>query len=125
MEEKVFDIYDYVANALTGYTFTEKQIKYIVEDRGLINVTSSSEISRRDKNLVIADLLFIIYTSPSSSGQITRQHGDYSVTIGSTQITDKDDIYKLLMAIHSNPDEELSVILSSAQGGASWINEID
>jgi hypothetical protein len=118
------DIVTYLSN-LTGYSFTKEQILSVAYNRGFDEETDITTLTLRDRNLLLADLLFIIFTSPSSSGALTKQHGDYSVTIGSTQITDKADICKLMNALYENPDKELGQILSSYTGGVYWVDEKD
>jgi hypothetical protein len=117
--ENKFDIVDYVANALTGFTFTRSQVKYIVEGRGLADVESVTALTQKDKDLLTADCLRIIYTSPTQSASSTDQHGDFSMSRGSQYISDKKQIYKWMMALYKkwgeNPfeDEEL-------EGGLQW-----
>jgi hypothetical protein len=119
-----FDLITYMGS-MTGYTFTREQLEGIVTNRGLGDVTSFSELTLKDRNLMLADMLFIIYTTPTSTGSVSKQHGDYSVTVGAMQITDKDNIYKLMTALYSNPEQELNQTLATYQGGVCWINEFD
>jgi hypothetical protein len=122
MEE--FDIITYMAN-MTGFTFTREQLSHIAAERGTSSVTALSELTREQKNLMLADMLFIIFTSYSTTGSTSKSHGDYTLTVGAKTITDKDDIYKLMTALYANPDQELNQVLSSYQGGVSWIDEYD
>jgi hypothetical protein len=119
-----FDLIKYMAN-MTGYSFTREQLEHIALNRGTLGIEHFHDLTLRDKNLMLADMLFIIYTSPTSSGAITKQHGDYSVTIGSAQIGDKDKLYKLIDALYKNPDKELNQLLADSQGGLSWLTEYD
>jgi hypothetical protein len=70
-------------------------------------------------------MLFIIITSPSSGGSITKQHGDFSVTIGASSITNISELRKLMLALYDNPDKELNELVSTSQGGVGWIQEYD
>jgi hypothetical protein len=110
---------------MTGYTFEREALEQIALNRGVSEITDFAELTTRQKNLVLADMLFIIFTSYSNSGSSTKQHGDYSVTVGAKIITDKADIYKLMTALYENPDSELGDVLSENQGGVRWINEFD
>lgn len=101
-----FNVIEYLGS-LIGYPVPEKAVRRIATERGLTDVTDWTDISRRDRNLVIADMLMVLFTSPSNTGSKTRQHGDFSVTIGGTIITDKNDIYSLMMKLYEKPDAEI------------------
>lgn len=119
-----FDIITYMSN-MTGFTFERTALEQIAMNRGVSEINDFVELTTRQKNLILADMLFIIFTSYSNTGSTSKQHGDYSVTIGAKIITDKTDIYKLMTALYQNPDSELGEVLSSYQGGVQWINEFD
>lgn len=101
-----FDIIDYVANGLTGYTFTTKQVRYIVEARGLSDVTDMAELTQRDKDLLTADCLRIIYTTPSQTSSQTWSHGDATETVGGQYISDKKRIYEYMMGLYRRWGED-------------------
>lgn len=115
-----FDVVDYVGS-LIGYPVPEKAVRRIVLERGIAGVGDWTEISRHDRNLCIADMLMVLFTSPSNSGSRTKSHGDFSVTIGGTIITDKNDIYTLMMKLYQNPDKELFENMAE-MGGCQWID---
>jgi hypothetical protein len=110
---------------MTGYTFERGQLENIAMNRGVSNVKSFSDLTVRDRNLLLADMLFVIITSPSSTASVSKQHGDYSTTVGSVRIENQDALRKLMTALYSNPDKELNDILTSYQGGVFWVHEID
>lgn len=120
MAESNFDVISYVGS-LIGYPVKEAVVKRIVEERGIKDVTDWTEISRRDRNLCIADMLMVLFTSPSNTGSRTRQHGDFSVTIGGTIISDKNDIYSLMMKIYENPDKEIWESMKDV-GTCQWMD---
>lgn len=95
-----FDIVDFTANALTGYDFTRKQVLYVLMSRGLECVTDISELTQRDKDLLTADLLRIIYTTASKTSSKSWSHGDASKSVGSQQITDKNHIYEWMIGLY-------------------------
>jgi hypothetical protein len=115
-----FNVVEYLGS-LIGYPIPLKAVERIATERGLINVTDWTDISRRDRNLVIADMLMVLFTSPSNTGSKTRSHGDFSVTIGGTIITDKNDIYSLMMKLYENPDAEIWENLKDV-GGCQWMD---
>jgi hypothetical protein len=121
MEDVKFDIIDYAANALTGYSFTEAQVKYVVMGRGLSEVTDMSELTQKDKDLLTADLLRIIYTSPTQSASSTDQHGDYSRTRGSQYVSDKKNIYQWMMSLYKKYGED--PFEEDLEGGVAWLED--
>jgi hypothetical protein len=116
-----FDIITYMGN-MTGFDFKRPVLEQIAVKRGVRNVSDYSELSRREENLILADLLFVIFTSPSTSGSTTKSHGDFSVTVGAATMTDKSDIYKLMMNLYQNPDQELHAAMADLQGGCQWLD---
>lgn len=118
-----FDIIDYVANALTGYTFNRKQVEYIVMGRGLSDVNDLGQLTQRDKDLLTADLLRIIYTTPSQTGSYTKSHGDYTNSEGAQTITDKAFVRDWMMGLYKKYGE--NPFPEEIEGGLSWINEYD
>lgn len=117
---KQFNIVDRIAR-LTNYPIPREKVEDIVEERGLKNVKSWSEVSNRDRNLALASILFHMWTSPSNTGSKTKQHGDFSITIGGVILTDKDHIFELMNRIWQNPDAELPELMQNL-GGCQWID---
>lgn len=114
-----FNVIEYV-QSLIGYPVQRPAVERIVTEREIESVSDWTEITRRTRNLVIADLLMVLFTSPSNTGSRSKSHGDFSVTIGGTIITDKKDMYELMMRLYQNPDKELWENLSNI-GGCSWM----
>lgn len=112
-------IIEYVGSLVT-YPIPKPTVERIIKERGLDTVTDWADISLRDKNLVLADLLLAMFTAPSNTGSRSRSHGDFSITIGGVVLTDKNDIYSLMMQLYKNPDKQLWEILDSI-GGCSWM----
>lgn len=118
-----FDIIDYVANGLTGFSFTKKQVEYIVLGRGLLDVTDFSELTQRDKDLLTADLLRLIYTTPSLSASHSWSHGDAAESVGGQSVTDKRQLYQYMMALYRKWGEDPG--LDEAEGGIDLYNILD
>lgn len=115
-----FNIVNYLGSIL-GYPIPKETIERIALERGLTEVNDWAEITTRQRNLAIADCLFFIFSSPNNTGNRSRQHGDFSVTIGGIQIYDKNDIFALMMRLYQNPDEELWEALANI-GGCQWMD---
>lgn len=118
-----FDIVDYVANALTGYTFTRTQVEYIVMMRGLLEVSDFTELTEKDRDLLTADLLRIIYTTPTESASQSWSHGDASESRGTQYISDKKQIYQWMMGLYKKWGE--NPFLEDLEGGVEMYDILD
>ena len=105
MDEK-FDILEYLSG-LTSFVFDKAVLKRIALDRGVISVTSYSELDDKTKDLLRADLLLAAYLSPNVWASYTHSHGSYSQTTGSQTIyiEEKERIYNMLRNIYSKYDD--------------------
>lgn len=115
-----FDIIRYMSS-LTGYVFDDAVLERIALERNVAEVGSFSEITEKDKDLLTADLLFVLYTSPSQSASFSKKHGQFSQSIGSQKITDKDGIYKLLMRLYQKWDDPKVKEVEEIGGGLEWM----
>ena len=105
MDEK-FDILEYLSG-LTSFVFDKAVLKRIALDRGVLSVTSYSELDDKTKDLLRADLLLAAYLSPNVWASYTHSHGSYSQTTGSQTIyiEEKEMIYNMLRNIYSKYDD--------------------
>lgn len=101
-----FDVITYLGS-LVGYPVPKDAIQRIATERNVISVTDWTEIDRRTRNLVLADILMVIFTSPNNTGNRSKSHGDFTVSVGGVVIYDKQDLYSLMMRLYQNPDLEL------------------
>lgn len=117
-----FDIITYMST-LTGFTFENPVLERIAMERGVSDVKEFSQLQQRDKDLLSADLLFVIYTSPYQTSSLTKQHGAFSQTIGSQIITDKKGIYNLMTALYKKWNDDKLEIVEQMNGTLHWVNE--
>ena len=105
MEDR-FDILEYLSG-LTSFVFDKAVLKRIALDRGVMSVTSYSELDNKTKDLLRADLLLAAYLSPNVWASYTHSHGSYSQTTGSQTIyiEEKERIYNMLRNIYSKYDD--------------------
>ena len=105
MDDK-FDILEYLSG-LTSFVFDKAVLKRIALDRGVMSVTSYSELDDKTKDLLRADLLLAAYLSPNVWASYTHSHGSYSQTTGSQTIyiEEKERIYNMLRNIYSKYDD--------------------
>lgn len=101
-----FDVVTYLASLVT-YPLPKESIQRIAVEREVISVKDWTEIDRRTRNLCLADILMLMFTAPNDTGNKSRSHGDYSVSIGGVKVYNKAQIYDLMMKLYQDPDREL------------------
>ena len=115
-----FDIIRYMSS-LTGYVFDDAVLERIALERNVAEVGSFSEITEKDKDLLTADLLFVLYTSPSQSASLSKKHGQFSQSIGSQIITDKDNIFDTMMRLYQKWEDPKAKEVENMGGGLEWM----
>ena len=116
-----FDIITYMGS-LTGFTYERPVLERIAIERGVSEITEYGQLEQRDKDLVLADLLFVAYTSPYQTSSLTKQHGAFSQTIGSQIITDKKGIYNLMTALYKKWNDAKLETVVQLNGNVQWVN---
>lgn len=116
-----FDIITYMST-LTGFTFEKSVLERIAIERGVSEVTEYNQLEQKDKDLLLADLLFVAYTTPYQTSSLTKQHGAFSQTIGSQIITDKKSLFNLMTALYRKWNDDKLEIVNQMDGGLQWIN---
>lgn len=117
-----FNIIEYMSS-LTGYVFDKPVLERIALERGVSDITDFADLTQRDKDLLLADLLFMMFTAPSMTASISKKHGSFSQTIGSQTITYKDDIYDLMMKLYNRWGDSKANDLADMGGGVAWVDE--
>ena len=115
-----FDIIRYMSS-LTGYIFDDAVLERIALERSVADVASFSEITEKDKDLLTADLLFVLYTSPTQSASLSKKHGQFSQSVGSQTITDKDGIFHTMMRLYTKWEDPKVKELEDMGGGLEWM----
>lgn len=100
-----FDIIAYMGS-MTGYSFERSVLEAIALKRGVADVGSYGELGQRREDLLRADMLFYIYTSPTQSASESASHGDFSRSRGTQSITDKRNIYRIMMGLYRKWGED-------------------
>lgn len=116
-----FDIITYMST-LTGFTFERSVLERIAIERGVSEVTEYNQLEQKNKDLLLADLLFVAYTTPYQTSSLTKQHGAFSQTIGSQIITDKKSLFNLITALYRKWKDDKLEIVNQMDGGLQWIN---
>lgn len=122
--ENNFDIIEYLSG-LTGFVFDKAVLKRIALDRGVSEMVSYEELTVQQKELLLADLLYVVYVSPNSTASMTMQHGTYSKTIGAQTLNSKTGIYNIMYGIYNKYQDEKLEALAGISGGLRWVNEND
>ena len=115
-----FNIIEYLSG-LTGFVFDKAVLKRIAMDRGVDCVTAYSELEQKQKDLLLADLLFTIYVSPNSSASLTQQHGAFSQTVGSQTINSKKEIYNTMVSIYKKWNDDKLEAVEDSNGSLQWM----
>lgn len=100
-----FDILNYMSG-LTGFVFDRAVLERIALERGVAEVEEFSELTKRDIDLITADLLLTAYLSPTTWASYSQNHGSYTKGIGAQSMYNKEDIYKYLFGIYNRYGDE-------------------
>lgn len=100
-----FDILQYMSG-LTGFTFDKAVLTRIALDRGVSEVTEYDELTKKDRDLITADLLLTAYLSPTIWASFTQSHGSYKKGVGSQSMYNKEEILDWLRGIYEKYDDE-------------------
>lgn len=114
-----FDIIRYMSS-LTGYVFDEAVLERIALERGVSEVKQFAELTQKDKDLVLADMLLVLYLSPTQTASLSKKHGSFSQTIGSQYISDKAGLLDLITKLYAKwGDDKLEDL--GDMGNLEWI----
>lgn len=119
-----FDIIKYL-EGLTAFVFDRAVLNRIAMERELTSVESYDNLTQKQKDLALADLLFVIYTAPNYTASLTNQHGAYTQTIGSQRYDSKKDIYNVMVGLYQKWDDDKLDSLQLDANDTVWVNEYD
>lgn len=100
-----FDILQYMSG-LTGFTFDKAVLTRIALERGVDQVTAYSQLTKRQKDLITADLLLTAYLSPNVWASFDQSHGSFKKGIGSQTMYNKEEILDYLRGIYEEYEDE-------------------
>lgn len=117
-----FDIIGYMAG-LTGFVFDKDVLKRIAYDRNVYDIPDYYSLSKKDKDLIFADLLYTAYVSPTTWASCTNSHGSYSHTIGSQTINyrDRQSLYDVFIGIYKRYNDEMLAVAETAGDGGGTL----
>lgn len=117
-----FDIIKYL-EGLTAFVFDKAVLTRIAMERDVSDVEDYKQLTAQQKDLLLADLLFVIYTAPNYTASTTFQHGAYTQTIGSQRYDTKKDIYNVMIGLYKKWDDDKLEDLLTDTDSTVWINE--
>lgn len=100
-----FDLLQYMSG-LTGFTFDKAVLVRIALERGVAEVTAFDQLTKRDRDLITADLLLTAYLSPNIWASFDQSHGSYKKGIGSQTMYNKEEILDYLRGIYEEYEDE-------------------
>lgn len=114
------NIIEYMSG-LTGFVFDKSVLRRIAFDRGVLNVEDCNVLTKQQKDLLLADLLYVAYCSPNVMASYSTSHGSFSKSIGS-QTIDKDRVYQMFMDIYRRYDDEKIQQIEGMSGNMVWLD---
>lgn len=119
-----FDIITWLGNRV-GYEIPRQTLVNIVMERGVQDVKSFEELDARIKDLLLADTLFYLWSCPTQTASRTWSHGDATESEGSQIMTDKKNIYRLMMALYRWWNDPMAELVEESDGGVEWVDCFD
>jgi hypothetical protein len=116
-----FDIIEYISG-LTSYVFDKSVLKRIAVERNVIDVVDYSELSKSDKDLIFADLLYTAYLSPTTIASSSVSHGAFSKSIGGQTVSkaEKEYLYNRFYSIYKKYNDDKLFELDDAS--LQWLS---
>lgn len=113
-----FNIIEYMSG-LTSFVLDESIFKRIAMDRDVLDVEYVTELTEKQKDLLTADILMAVYLGPNNIPSLQHQHGQFSTSIGSQTIKDREGILNWAKRLYAKwGDEKLDLIPESS---LSWM----
>lgn len=117
MSADEFDIIEYMAG-MTNFVFDKVVLERIALDRGVRDVEDYSELTKENKDLILADLLYTAYTGPNVIANHSIQHGSFTKSVGA-QTVNKDELYNIFMGIYRRYDDDM---LDAVSSNLNWLD---
>lgn len=112
--------------AKTRYSFDEETFKVIIVDREVNPSTDVMTITKRQKELMEADVIFTaVLLSPSNTASVHEAHNGYSKTIGQEQDFYQDKKITYAIQIYKKYDDEKAEALEASQKRIKCIPIVD
>ena len=118
-----FNIISYLSG-MTGFAFDKAILERIATERGVTEVFDYSQLDAKTKDLLLADLYYVIYTSPTSSASYSVAHGAFKESVGSQTINDRTNIYNIMVELYRKWGEEDKLVLltNASSNGIEFVD---
>lgn len=115
-----FNIITWLGNRV-GYEIPAQTLVNIVMERGLQDVKEFAELSAENKDLLLADVLFYLWSYPTQTASSSWSHGDATESKGSQIMTDKRNIYNLMMSLYRKWKDPMAELVEESDGNVQWL----
>ena len=121
-----FDIINYISG-FTSYVFDKAVLERIALDRGIDEAEDIYDLSKKQKDLVLADELLTIYLSPTMWASMKHSHGDFSCSVGQQTVTisDKNKLYQIIHNIYTEYNDPKLNFVKDANVDDATVSFID
>ncbi len=120
----MYSVLDYVSG-ITSYVFDKSVLLRVIYDRKYKFEDSADTITEQDKELLLADLLYIVFCGANSSASYSVADGSFKQAIGSQTINSKKEIYNIIKGIYTKYSDPKLEVINESIGVLTWINECD
>lgn len=118
-----YSIIDYMAG-LTGYSLDRQVLQRIAVDRHIHAELCPTDLTQRQKDLLLADILFVIYMSPNSLPSRSHQHGQFSMSVGQQTLGNRQDAFDMMRRLYAKwGDDKLDLVPDTS--AIEWVEEHD
>ena len=117
-----FNIIDYV-KGLTAYQFDDNVYKRIIMDRAVSSVTDFNYLSKKDIDLLTADLMYVAYSAPTTMASVSQSHNGFSQTYGTQTVSERNTLYNMVYSIYKKYEDPKINELEKVNGTIEFINE--
>lgn len=112
-----FDIVKYICG-LTDYDISESVATNIALERGLENA-SYHELTKKDKDLLLADVIFSLALRPKKTASISQSHGGYSVSKSGIEMHNLSELLRYARSLYIKWGEEAPDL--GGTGSLQWL----
>lgn len=101
-----FDIIEYISS-LTAFQFDIAVLKRIALERNAADITSVEQVSKKQRDLILADLLYTAYLSPYIWSSFSSSHGNFSKSVGGQTISNRDELLIMAKRLYAKYNDEM------------------
>lgn len=115
-----YGILDYLSG-LTAYVLDEAVFKAVAFERGVLD-KKPRDLSERERDLLLADILGRIYLSPGNLPSMSHQHGQFSTSTGQQAVGERETIYARMMELYRKWNDPKAAEME--RPGLEWVNDV-